>query len=81
MWAFSLDLYVPGWTRIEANTLAERLAVPAPAEDYGRATMTALAARLSHDDTFPFDYAGAWEDVGRHIVADLREEMLHRDTA
>lgn len=39
MWAFSLDLYLPGWSRIDAGALTERLHVPSPNEDYGRSML------------------------------------------
>jgi hypothetical protein len=77
-WAFSLDLYLPGWQPIEADTLAARLNVPKPHGDYGRATLIALDRLLAGDDPVPPDYAGAWEDVGRHVIADLREEAAAR---
>lgn len=75
-WAFSLDLYLPGWSPIAADALARRLGVPSPSEDYGRATLDALDALLVRDDPFPTDYRGAWEDVGCHALDDLREESL-----
>jgi hypothetical protein len=77
-WAFSLDLYLPGWLPIEADALSSRLQVPKPDEDYGRATLTALDRLLAGDDPVPPDYIGAWEDVGRHVIADLREEAATR---
>jgi hypothetical protein len=73
-WAFSLDLYLPGWQRIEAGAVARGLGMPPPDEDYGRATLMALDRLLAGDNPVPPDYFGAWEDVGRHVIADLREE-------
>lgn len=74
-WAFSLDLYQPGWQPIDAEALAAQLGVPPPGEDYGRATLIALDCLLVVDNPAPLDYQGAWEDVGRHVLADLREEI------
>ncbi len=76
MWAFSLDLYMPGWERIDVDGLARRLGVPLPHEDYGRATLDAFGDLLNRDSPFPTDHVGAWEDVGRHVLDDLREEAL-----
>jgi len=76
MWAFSLDLYLPHWTPIRADALARMLGVPSPAEDYGRAALDALDDLLQRDDPFPTNYRGAWEDVARHILHDLRDEDL-----
>jgi hypothetical protein len=73
-WIFSLNLYLPRWQSIEADALARRLGVPPPADDYGRATLLALDRLLAGDQSMPPDYYGAWEDVGRHAIADLREE-------
>jgi hypothetical protein len=79
-WAFSLDLYLPGWQPIDAAATALSLAVPPPDEDYGRATLVALDRLLAGDDPVPPDYWGAWEDVGRHVLQDLREESVTRAT-
>jgi hypothetical protein len=73
-WAFSLDLYLPGWTAIDAARLARELGVPQPEEDYGRDTLRALDRLLAGDDPVAPDYWGAWEDVGRHVMDDLRAE-------
>jgi hypothetical protein len=73
-WAFSLDLYMPGWAPIDAGAIAGLLGVPRPEEDYGRATLRALDRLLAGDEPVPPDYRGAWEDVGRHVMADLRAE-------
>ena len=75
-WAFSLNLYMPDWIPIDGDRLAERLGVPSPREDYGRATLDALDSLLNRDSPFPTDRAGAWQDVGRHVLDDLREEAL-----
>jgi len=75
-WAFSLNLYMPGWRPIDGDKLAERLGVPSPHEDYGRATLDALDGLLNHGSPFPMDHVGAWQDVGRHVLDDLREEAL-----
>jgi hypothetical protein len=74
-WAFSLDIYMPGWLPINADALAHRYGVPPPSEDYGRATLLALDRLLAGDDLLPPDYYGAWEDVGRHVMDDLRGEF------
>jgi len=76
MWAFSLNLYMPGWIPIDGDKLAEWLGVPSPHEDYGRATLDALDGLLNYDSPFPTDHVGAWQDVGRHVLDDLREEAL-----
>jgi hypothetical protein len=73
-WAFSLDIYLPGWQPIVAEADAHCLDVPRPDEDYGRATLSALDRLLAGDDPVAPDYLGAWEDAGRHMIADLREE-------
>jgi len=75
-WAFSLTLYMPGWMPIDGDERAERLGVPSPHEDYGRATLDALDGLLNRDSPFPIDHIGAWQDVGRHVLDDLREEAL-----
>jgi len=77
MWAFSLDLYLPNWTSIHADALARMLGAPSPSEDYGRAALDALDDLLRRDDPFPTDYRGAWEDVARHVLNDLRDEGPH----
>jgi len=76
MWAFSLDLYLPNWTSIYAGALIRMLGVPSPSQDYGRAALDALDDLLRRDDPFPTDYRGAWEDVGRQVLNDLRDEDL-----
>ncbi len=76
MWAFSLDLYLPSWTPIRAGALVRMLGAPSPSEDYGRAALDALDDLLRRDDPFPTDYRGAWEDVARHVLNDLRDENL-----
>lgn len=75
MWKFSLDLYLPGWSEIDATRLARELGVPLPMEEYGRATLEALEALLQAGDPFPTAYRAAWEDVGRHVLDDMREEQ------
>ena len=78
MWAPSLDLYQPGWQAIETATLARELHVRPPEDDFGRSTLRDLARLLAADDPLPPDYIGAWEDVGRHVIDDLRtEETAH----
>jgi hypothetical protein len=77
MWAFSLDLYLPGWVAIDPGPLIAMLGVPPPEEDYGRAALDALEARLRAEDPFPTAYRTAWEDVARHVLDDLREESRH----
>jgi hypothetical protein len=72
-WAFSLDIYTPGWLPINVDPLAHSSGVALPSEDYGRATLLALDRLLAADDPLPPDYYGAWEDVGRHVLDDLRE--------
>jgi hypothetical protein len=72
-WAFSLDIYTPGWLPIDVDVLARSCGVPLPSEDYGRATLHALDRLLAGDDPVPPDYFGAWEDVGRYVMDDLRE--------
>jgi hypothetical protein len=79
-WAFSLDLYLPGWRPIDAAATALSLGVPQPDEDYGRATLIALDRLLAGADPVPPDYRGAWEDVGRHVMDDLREESVSHAT-
>jgi hypothetical protein len=74
-WAFSLDIYAPGWLPINADALAHRHGVPPPSEDHGRATLLTLDRLLARDDPLPPDYYGAWEDVGRHVMDDLRKEI------
>ena len=34
----------------------------------------ALDRLLAGDNPVPPDYLGAWEDVGRQVIADLRQE-------
>lgn len=75
-WVFSLDLYMPGWQRIDADALAARLAVPLSREDYGRPALEALSDELNSGEPFAVDHVGAWEDVARHVLDDLREEAL-----
>ncbi len=75
-WAFSLDLCMPGWSRIDADALAARFNLPTPREDYGRATLDALDDLLNRDVPFHADRVGAWQDVGRHVLDGLREEAL-----
>lgn len=72
-WAFSLDIYTPGWLPINVDALGRAYDVPPPSEDYGRATLLALNQLLAGNDPVPPDYYGAWEDVGRHVMDDLRE--------
>jgi hypothetical protein len=79
-WAFSLDLYLPGWQPIQADALVRRLRVPPPEDDYGRATLMALDRLLTDDNQTPPDYFSAWEDVGRHAIADLRQEAYPHAT-
>ena len=78
MWAFSLDLYQPGWQAIETSALARELHVRPPEEDFGRATLRDLDRLLAGGDPLPPDYIGAWEDVGRHVIDDLRAEEATR---
>jgi hypothetical protein len=73
-WAFSLDIYTPGWLPLNADALARAYGVPLPSEDYGRATLIALDRILAGGKPVPPDHFGAWEDVGRHVLDDLREE-------
>jgi hypothetical protein len=58
-----------------AARLAREIGVPVPTEDYGRATLDALEALLRACDPFPTAYRAAWEDVGRHVLDDVREEQ------
>jgi hypothetical protein len=57
--------------------LIAMLGVPPPEEDYGRATLDALEARLQTEDPFPTAYCAAWEDVARHVLYNLREDGRH----
>lgn len=73
-WKFTLDIYLPGRSSIEADDLAAELGVPSPHLDYGRASLQALSTLLARDQPFPFDYARGWSDAAEHVLDDLRTE-------
>jgi len=41
-----------------------------------QALLVPSVAMLNRDSLFPTDHVGAWQDVGRHVLDDLREEAL-----
>lgn len=73
-WKFTLDIYLPRRSSIEADDLAAELGVPAPHVDYGRASLRNLSILLARDQPFPFDYARGWEDAAEHVLDYLRTE-------
>jgi len=75
-WAFSLDLYISPNRRIEADTLAERLGLPAPDEDYGRPCLKSAAALLRAGMDFPVDFEEGWEHATELLLRQLARPRL-----
>jgi hypothetical protein len=72
-WSFTLDIYVPGWRRID-GAIAAQLGVPSPDEDYGRPCLHAVSRLLASGQPFPYDYARGWQDVAELVLEDMRVE-------
>ena len=77
-WSFSLDLYLPHKTRIEADHLAVEFGLPLPREDYGRACMEEAARLLRKDGVFPVNHEADWENAVHRLLAQLVREARAR---
>lgn len=73
-WAFTLDLYLPRQTPIDALDLAAEFGLPSPAQDYGRLCLIAASNVLARDAPFPYDFRAGWEDATRRLLAQLRQD-------
>ncbi len=73
-WGFTLALYLPEQTAIEADQLCEEFGIPKPAEDFGRPCLRAVARLLRNDAPFPFNYEAGWEDTVRRLLVQLVRE-------
>lgn len=72
-WSFTLDIYMPGWRRID-GAIAALLGVPSPDENYGRPCLHAVSRLLARGQPFPYDYARGWQDVAELVLEDMRVE-------
>jgi hypothetical protein len=79
-WGFSLGLYLPNQTRIEAERLATELGLPSPADDFGRPCLVAAAQLLRARDPFPFNHEADWRDAAHRLLAQLAREARARGT-
>jgi hypothetical protein len=76
-WAFSLRLYLPAMSLIDAGGLAHTLGMPSPNEEYGRPCLIAAATLLREGAPFPYNYEADWEGVVHRVLSQLRREAMH----
>lgn len=77
-WSFTVDLYVSGERRIQADHLAAELGLPSPRQDFGRACLAAAAQLLRRDHVFPVNYEADWENAAHRLISQLIREARAR---
>jgi len=77
-WSFTLNLYLPGRKRIEADYLAAEFGLPLPRQDYGRACLSAAARLLRKGGIFPVNHEADWENAVRRLLSQLVRQVRVR---